>query len=177
MSWDLTPEALGFAALIFVLRILNQALDTMRIMMMMRGGKLSVWILGFLESLIFVVTLTGVLNDLDNMLNMLVYAGGFATGNTFGVWLEERLAIGYFNLRIISPRMGDAIAEKLRGEGYAITEIPARGRSGAVSLLNASVRRRDVESIRKLVEAIDESAFMTGEEMRPIWRGFWRNAK
>jgi len=177
MVWDLSPEALGLAALIFVLRILNQTLDTMRILMMMRGRQIIVWLLGFSESLIFVLTLTSVLNDLDNPLNIFVYAAGFATGNTVGVWLERRLAIGFFNLRIVSSRKGEAVADKLRDEGFAVTEIPARGRSGAVTLLNVSVRRKDVESIREMVEAIDEGAFMTGEEMRPIWRGFWRRTK
>ncbi len=177
MILDLSPEALGIAAFIFVLRILNQTFDTLRILMMMRGRKFFVWVLGFMQSLVFVITLTSVLNDLNSILNIFVYAAGFATGNVFGVWLEGRLGIGFFTLRIVSPKKGKSIAKKLRDDGYAITEIKARGRDGAVSLLNASVRRRDVESIRKIVEKIDENAFMTGEEMRPIWRGFWRRSK
>lgn len=174
MIIDLSPEALALAGFIFLLRILNQTLDTLRILFMLRGRKLYAWLLGFSESLIFVITLTSVLNDLNNVLNIVVYAAGFATGNVVGIWLEARLGIGYFNLRIVSPKHGAKIVKKLRNEGYAVTEIPARGRDGKVSLLNASVRRRDVEPIRKLVEEIDEKAFMTGEEMRPIWRGFWR---
>jgi uncharacterized protein YebE (UPF0316 family) len=80
-------------------------------------------------------------------------------------------------LRIISPKRGTEIVKHLREEGFAVTEIPARGKDGNVSLLNTSVRRRDVESIRKMVEEIDDKAFMTGQEMRPIWRGFWRRSK
>ena len=177
MNLDLSPQALGIAAFIFGLRILNQTFDTMRILMMMRGRKLIVWILGFFQSLVFVITLTTVLADLNNLLNIFVYAAGFATGNVLGVWFEARLGIGFFNLRIVSPKKGKELVKVLRDEGYAVTEIKARGRDGAVTLLNASVRRRDVESIRKIVEEIDENAFVTGEEMRPIWRGFWRRSK
>ena len=177
MTLDLSTDALLIAGLIFVLRILNQTFDTLRILMMMRGRKFWVWVLGFSQSLVFVITLTSVLNDLDNILNILVYAAGFSNGNVLGVWLESRLGIGFFNLRIVSPKKGAALVEHLRAEGYAVTEIPARGRDGAVSLLNVSVRRRDVEPIRRIVEDVDEGAFVTGEEMRPIWRGFWRRSK
>lgn len=177
MTLDLSAGALGLAALIFILRVLNQTLDTLRILMMMRGRKLFVWLLGFTQSVVFIITLTSVLADLENLLNIFVYAAGFATGNVFGVWLEARLGIGFFNLRIVSPKLGSEVVERLRDEGYAVTEIPARGRDGKVSLLNISVRRRDVEPIRKLVEEIDGGAFITGEEMRPIWRGFWRRSK
>ncbi len=177
MTFEYSSQALLFAASIFVLRALNQSLDTIRIMVMMRGRKLIAWVLGFSQSLIYLVTLTSVLNDLNNLFSIIAYAAGFASGNVLGIWLEARLAIGYFTLRIVSAKKGKAVARKLRDDGYAVTEIKARGRDGAVSLLNASVRRRDVESIRQTVEEIDEKAFITGEEMRPIWRGFWRRSK
>ena len=177
MDLVLTPEAIRLAAIIFGLRALNQSMDTIRIMAMLRGNKLIAWLLGFLQSVIFILTLGTVINDMDNLLNIFVYGAGFATGNVFGIWLEGRLAFGYFNVRIISPKLGKAIVKQLREEGYAVTEIRARGKDGAVSLLNASVRRRDVEKLRNIVAEIDESAFITGEEMRPLLRGFWRRSK
>ncbi|MQC26431.1 MAG: DUF2179 domain-containing protein [Chloroflexi bacterium] len=173
MELILTREALLLAAFIFVLRVINQSLDTLRIMFMLRGSKLWAWILGFAETTIFVVTLSSVINDLNNITNIVAYAAGFATGNTLGIWLEARLAIGHLNVRIVSPKRGSALVERLRQEGFAITEIPARGKDGAVSLLNASVRRRDVNKVREIVAEVDESAFITGEEMRPLGRGFW----
>lgn len=173
MTLTLTSDALLLAALIFFLRVLNQSLDTLRIMFMLRGSKLWAWILGFAETIIFVVTLSSVINDLNNLLNIVAYAAGFASGNTLGIWLEGRLALGHIHVRVVSPKRGSALVERLRKEGFAVTEIPARGKDGAVSLLNASVRRRDVEKVRKIVREVDENAFMTGEEMRPLWRGFW----
>ena len=173
MEISFTREALLLAGLIFVLRVLNQSLDTLRIMFMLRGQKLWAWILGFAETVIFVITLSSVINDLNNILNIVAYAGGFASGNTLGIILEGRLALGFINVRVVSPKRGSALVERLRKEGFAVTEIPARGKDGAVSLLNASVRRRDLPKVRKIVEAVDEKAFITGEEMRPLGRGFW----
>lgn len=173
MEFILTPEALLFALGIFLLRLVNQTLDTVRFMMTIRGRKLVAWIAGFLETVIFVVTLSAVITQLNNVLYIVAYAAGFATGNTVGMWVEDRLAIGHVHMRIISPKRGSAVAEKLRMEGYAVTEIPARGKDGMVTLLNVSVRRKQVKQVHALAQKIDSSAFISSEEMRPLWRGYW----
>ena len=162
------------AGLIFALRVSDMTLDTLRVLTVMRGRKGVAWILGFFQSAIFVLAITSVLQNLDNPLNILGYAAGFATGNVVGMFIEEKLAIGHLQLSIISPARGAAIAERLREAGYAITEIPARGKDGMVTLLSCSVLRKSADQVRGIVNEIDDSAFITSEDVRPVRRGFWR---
>jgi uncharacterized protein YebE (UPF0316 family) len=169
-----TLSALSGAGLIFLLRVSDMTLDTLRVLVVMRGRKGAAWVLGFFQSLIFVIAITSVLSNLDNPLNILGYAAGFATGNVVGMLIEERLAIGHIQLSIISPGHGAAVAERLRAEGYAITEISARGKDGVVTLLSCSVLRKKVDEVQKLVNEVDDSAFITAEDVRPVRRGFWR---
>jgi uncharacterized protein YebE (UPF0316 family) len=115
-----------------------------------------------------------VLSDLGNWGKILGYTAGFATGLTVGMWLENRLAIGYTHLRIVSPNRGTDVCEHLRDEGYAVTEISARGKDGTVTLLTCDVKRRQAEPVRKIVDQVDPSAFITAQSMRRIQRGFWR---
>lgn len=173
MEFVVTPETLLVALGIFAARLVNQSLDTIRFMMTIRGRKLVAWIMGFLETTIFVVTLSAVFSDLSNVLYIVAYSAGFATGNSVGMLIEERLAIGHVQMNIISSKRGAAIAEKLREEGYAVTEIPARGKDGMVTLLNVGVRRRHASHVHQIVQKIDGAAYISGEEMRPLWRGFW----
>ncbi len=170
----LTPEALMGAGLIFLLRVSDMTLDTLRVLVVMRGKKAIAWVLGFFQASIFVLAISSVLSNLDNPLNVIGYAAGFATGNVVGMLIEERLAIGHAHLNVVSSRYGSAIAEQLREQGYAVTEIPARGKDGSVLLLNVSVMRKHVDRVRKLVDKIDPEAFITAEDVRPIRRGFWR---
>src|SRR5512136_2005519 len=121
---------------IFALRVADMTFDTLRMLFVVRGRKGISWVLGFCQSVIFVIAITSVLSNLDNPLNILGYAAGFATGNVVGMWIEERLAIGHVHLNVVSSRLGTAIAERMRAEGYAVTEIPARGKDGMVTLLN-----------------------------------------
>lgn len=174
MELTLTPEAWLGAGLIFALRVTDMTLDTLRVLFVMRGQKLLAWILGFFQATVFVIAITSVLRNLTNPLNLICYAAGFATGVVVGMTIEERIAIGHRHMRIISSRRGSAIAEKLRSEGYAVTEVPARGKDGMVTMLNCSVLRKNIERLREMVNEVDPEAFITSEDIRPVRRGFWR---
>lgn len=169
-----TTSALLGALIIFGLRLSDMTLDTLRMLFVMRGRKGIAWTLGFFQAGIFVTAITRVLSNLDNPLNFIGYAAGFATGNVVGILIEQRLAVGHIRLNIISPTRGSEIAEALRVGSFAVTEIPARGKDGTVTLLSVSILRKDVAHAEKIVRAADPEAFMTAEDVRPMLRGFWR---
>jgi uncharacterized protein YebE (UPF0316 family) len=173
LDWLVIP-ALLMPFVIFALRVSDMSLDTLRVLFVIRGRKSLAWLLGFFQSALWVVAITSVLSNLDNLWNVVGYASGFATGNVVGMTIEEHLAIGHGHMRIISSRRGRAIAEAIRRAGYAATELAGRGKDGTVSVINCSVRRRDIQDLRNQVHAIDPEAFLTIEEIRPLHRGFWR---
>jgi uncharacterized protein YebE (UPF0316 family) len=174
MEYLSDPHAWLFALMIFFLRVADMSLDTIRVLFVVRGKKAIVWVLGFFQSLIFVIAISSVLTELDNILNVVGYATRFATGNLVGMLIEQRLAIGHILVTIISSNRGAFIAERLRAGGYAVTEIPGRGRNGTVFELHASVLRKDVPNVETIVLEADPQAFITAEDVRPVRRGFWR---
>ncbi|MDD5369513.1 MAG: DUF5698 domain-containing protein [Anaerolineaceae bacterium] len=174
MSAFLEPAAWLGALAIFALRVSDMSLDTIRVLFVMRGRKLLAWVLGFFQSIIFVVAISSVLTHLGNPLNVIGYAAGFATGNVVGMIIEEKLAIGHVKINIVSSRRVHAVMEALRAGGFAVTEIPARGKDGSVGLLNVSVLRRDIDRVEMIVRGADTDAFITTEDVRPLRRGFWR---
>jgi uncharacterized protein YebE (UPF0316 family) len=173
-SFLLSPEAWLGALTIFGLRITDMSLDTLRMLFVVRGRRNIVWVLGFLQSAVFVIAITRVLSNLTNPLTVLGYAAGFATGNVIGMFVEERLAVGHIQLQIVTTGRGAALAKALRDSGFGVTEIWARGKDGTVLLLNTSVLRKDLAHARQIVHETDQDAFMTSEDVRPIRRGFWR---
>ncbi len=170
----LVPSAWLAGLTIFALRVGDMSLDTLRMLFVVRGRKGFAWGLGFVQSIIFVLAITSVLSHLDNPLNVVGYAAGFATGNVVGMWIEERLAIGHVKLSIVSQRLGAALSQGLRENGFGVTEIPARGRDGMVSMLSVSVLRKDVPRIQTIIHEKDAEAFVIAEDVRPLRRGFWR---
>jgi uncharacterized protein YebE (UPF0316 family) len=99
-------------------------MDTLRVLVVLRGRKGIAWVLGFFQALIFVLAIGSVLSNLDNPLNVLGYAAGFATGNVVGMLIEERLAIGHVQLSIISSGRGSALADNC-ARRLCHAEIPA----------------------------------------------------
>ena len=114
------------------------------------------------------------MSSLDNFLNIVSYAAGYATGGVLGVWIEGKMALGYVRVQVISSLRGAKLAERLREEGFAVTEISARGKDGMVSMLSCAVLRKRVPLAEKIIQDVDEDAFITTEEMRAIRRGYWR---
>lgn len=166
------PEFLPL--LIFAIRVGDMSLDTLRVLFVVRGRRAPAWLVGFMQSALWVIAVSSVLSQLGNPLNLLGYAAGFATGSVVGLALEERLALGHNHLRVISSQRGSAVVEALRAAGYAVTELAGRGRDGTVSILTTSVRRRDIEPVRQVVLAADPEAFVTLTEVRPLHRGYFR---
>lgn len=170
----LSPAAWLAALLIFGLRLADMALDTLRLLFVVRGKKKIVWVLGFFQSILFVIAITSVLDGiLENPLKILGYGAGFATGNVLGIKIEEKLAVGHLHVKVVSPKRGLAVAAALRDAGFAVTEVPARGLQGTVTMLLLDVMRRDLAKVETSVLETDHEAFVTVEDVRPLRRGFW----
>jgi uncharacterized protein YebE (UPF0316 family) len=158
---------------IFAMRITDVSFYTLRLLMTVRGRKALAWVFGFFQGILFVTVIRIVLANVDNWTTILGYASGFATGLVVGMLIEQRLALGHAHIRIFSSRQGMALSERLREAGYAVTEIPARGKDGAVTLLECNVLRRHSSQVQQLVEETDPEAFVTVQDVRPVQRGFW----
>jgi uncharacterized protein YebE (UPF0316 family) len=163
--------------LIFVLRVTDVSLDTLRLLFVMRGRKFISAGIGATQAAIFIVAVAGVLRGPLNPFTVAGYALGFATGILLGMTIEERLAIGYMMFRIYSPTQGHTIAEALRAGGHAVTEFSAQGKDGRMTVLNCAVKRKDVSNVRAIILGVDADAFITVDEVRPLQRGFFRGAR
>ena len=170
----LSPTAWLVAFGIFLARTVNIALDTLRFMFTLRQKRGLSWLLGFVQSVIFVMVIGSVLTNLENPLNIIGYSAGFATGNVLGMAIEKRLALGYTHFNIVSRNRSTEIADALRDAGFGVTEIPARGRDGSFMLVDCRVRRKQSEDVEKLVLEIDPEAFITAEDVIPRQSGIWR---
>lgn len=174
MGIDLTglPVWLVTAA-IFLLRCTDTTLSTLRMLAVFRGRRWLAWILGFAASLLFVLAVAGVLGNLNQPVNILAYAAGFASGNFLGIVIEERRAVGHSLLRIVSPDRGPALIEALRSAGRGATELPGRSESGTLTMIYCYVPRREVSMALRQISSLDPLAHVTVENVRQL-KGGWR---
>lgn len=110
---------------IFLARIFDVSLGTLRIIFVTKGMRIIAPLVGFFEVLIWLLAISRIMQDLDNWVSYIAYAGGFATGNFVGMYLEERLAIGHEMIRVITRKDATSLIEKLRDMGYGVTSVKA----------------------------------------------------
>lgn len=158
--------------LIFFLRIVDVSLATVRMLLAVRGARLAVPLIGFFEVLICIFAVGSAIRNLNSGWHVLGYAGGFATGNALGLWIEEKLAPGLATVRVMSLHGGVELADALRRKGFGVTEFAGQGREGTVEMMYTVVRRRDLEDVLHEVDRWDPGAFVSIEEPRRIRRGW-----
>jgi len=161
---------------VFALRLTDVTLGTLRILMTVRGRKWLARLIGFVEVTIFVAAISQVVRNVGNVWNVLGYASGFAIGTMVGMTLEERLALGYTVVRIISSGLGVELGESVRRAGFGVTQVSGRGMREAVDIREIVVRRADLPAVLQIVNQVDNKAFVTVEETRRVYRG-WRSGK
>jgi uncharacterized protein YebE (UPF0316 family) len=174
---DISAAAVLMALVIFALRIINNAIFTLRLVVITQKRRLLAATLAFIESLIFAYVIANVVTDLSNILNLLAYCAGFAAGNYAGMVLESRLITSYMTVNIISSSNGHEIAEALRAAGFGVTETTGIGRDGQVLMLRSVVTHRDVPQVVQLVRHANEQAFISVEEARSVTHGWIRHAR
>jgi len=166
--------------LIFVLRIFDVSLDTMRIIFMTRGYRNIAPVIGFFEILIWIVAITRIMQNLNNWVSYVAYAAGFATGNYVGMLLDEKLAIGHELIRVITRIESHDLADVLRQTGFGVTSVNATGMQGAVGILYIIVNRKNLKKAIAIIEQKAPSAFYTIENIhfvnRPLDRNFISDA-
>lgn len=162
MNWVLIP------ALIFFARICDVTLGTLRIVFVSKGNKTVAPILGFLEVLIWLVAITQVMENLNNVASYLAWAGGFAMGNFLGLRVEQKLALGQMVVRIITVEPANQLIDRLKGHGYRLTCIDARGTRGKVNLLFLIVKRKKLQHVIDIVRDYNPHAFYSVEDVRSV---------
>ncbi len=162
-------DLLLLPALIFVARIADTSIGTVRIVLLVAGQRWSAAVLGFVEVAIWALAMGGVVTNLGNPLTVVGFAGGFSVGVLIGVWIEERIAVGFRLVQVINNDPAIDVSVQLRERGYRVTRMEGHGLQGAVEVALLLIRRRSLRQVRTAIEQIAPRAFVTIERAeRPL---------
>lgn len=164
--------------LIFLARLVDVSMGTMRTLMVVQGRKWPAALIGFFEISIYVLALSKVVNNLDNIFNLLSYSLGFAAGNFVGIMIENKIALGKLAVRVIlKSEDNNELIELLRDAGFGVTVISGTGKEGIREILNIIIDRKKLTSLQKLLSDYDETAFIMVNSINPIRGGYFAPKK
>ena len=170
-------EVLLEALLIFTLRVLGIAIGTLSTLMVVQGRRFYAMVANFFTALVYIIAIGRVVSNLDNLWNVLAYCSGVAMGTLMGMIWEERMALGFADVRFISQSKSDALANVLRQEGFGVTEIYGHGRDSMVGIVEVVVPRKNVDTVLEIAKSADEKAIVTVIETRIVQHGYWSPAR
>lgn len=153
---------------IFVLRLLDVGMATVRIVLLSKGRKLAATALGFVEALIWVLAMARVLDGLNDPLRMIAFAAGFAAGTYLGALVEEWMALGQVLVRVISPVGSPPVADMLRASNFGATVVNGDGLAGEVRVTFSVVPRREIKRVSDLIRLTSPEAYVPLETTTSI---------
>lgn len=159
--------------LIFCLRIIDVTIGTIRIIYVARSVIYLATLCGFFEVLVWLISITQIMQHLDHYVTYLAYAGGFATGNFVGIYIENRLAVGTVAVRAITQVDATELIEHLATENFGVTSMAARGVSGEVRLVFTVVKRKDLKKVIEIIKRFNPRAFISVEDVRSVSEGYF----
>jgi uncharacterized protein YebE (UPF0316 family) len=168
--------------LIFLARIFDVSLGTVRVIFVSRGFKYLAPVIGFFEILIWLLAIGQIMKNLSNPLCYIAYAAGFGMGNYVGIRIAERLSLGVVLIRVVTKKDALPLVDCLKAENYGVTCVDGHGTSGQVKVVFTIVPRREVRSVVDLIRTFNPQAFYSIEDvgfvekgifpMRKSWRDF-----
>jgi uncharacterized protein YebE (UPF0316 family) len=157
-------SALGTAILIFLLRIGDVSIGTVRVLYTVRGKRVTSMVLGFVESLVWIFAISRLVQTVgQHPVQMFAWAIGFSAGTAVGITLEQWIASGLILVRIISVYHSAELRDLLREMGFGVTAIEGEGKDGSVLILFVVAPRRRGKQVIRTVTQIDPDAFVTVE--------------
>src|SRR5690625_5046934 len=168
-------NAYVIVAIILVINIFYVTFSTIRMILTLKGRRYLAAFVSIFELFVYIFGLSIVLDNLDGIQNIIAYAVGFSLGIITGSLIEERLALGYITVNVISTNPTLNFTEKLREEGYGVTSWTSSGMEGdRISMQILTPRKQEVK-LYQLISDIDPRAFIVSYEPKHIQGGFWVN--
>ncbi|MFB4165439.1 DUF2179 domain-containing protein [Alteribacillus sp. JSM 102045] len=169
----LLENALSMIFIIFTINIIYVTLFTLRMIFTLKGQHYFAGAVGMIEIVIYVLGLGLVLDNLDNIWNLAAYAIGFGTGVVVGMKIEEKLALGYITVNVITKEYEPDIPNALRDKGYGVTNWVAYGREGERLMMEILTSRKSETDLYNNIKKLDPKAFIISHEPKAFFGGFW----
>ncbi len=160
-------------AIILVINIVYVSFSTIRMILTLKGRRYIAAVVSMFEIVIYVVGLGLVLDNLDQIQNLIAYAVGFGIGVVVGSKIEEKLALGYITVNVISSDPNIEFTRKLRDKGYGVTSWFAYGMDGDRLAMQILTPRKYELKLYETIKTIDPKAFIISYEPKQIHGGFW----
>jgi uncharacterized protein YebE (UPF0316 family) len=154
--------------LIFTAQVVDVGLSTIGLIFTARGFKKLSAVMSFFEIIIYLIAISAILEHLSEWHFLIAYALGYAVGTYVGMWIEEKLSIGFLSIRFITRKNPERFLKSLRRVGYKPTFYGARSSAHRVHVVHTVVKRKELTDLTDRIARFDRAAFYAIEDIRQV---------
>lgn len=151
--------------IIFILKIIENSLATLRLILVSNGKKWLGAFLLFTTSIIWIVSSHIAIIDISISM-VLIFSVGSLLGSYIGSILEEKMAIGNNMLICITQKQ---MSEILRQNGYIITKVEGYGKDSKKEVLFVILKRNQNKDLISLIRSLDQEVIIVSEHTNILY--------
>ncbi len=167
---------LSLCIIIFLARIIDVSLATFVTVLTVKGKRSIATILGFIDVIIwFLVVKEALSTDIKSIWIALSYAGGYALGTFIGTTLSNKFIKGKISVQVVINENDKDKVKIIRDKGFAVSQVDCTGKDDVKKLmLFIEVDKKYLDALKKIINSIDENAFMIVNETKYVVNGFFK---
>ena len=171
---DMMNINIGLYLAIFILKVIENAIGTLRLIVISHGKKGLGAFLQLVIAIVWVLSAGAVIQDIQkDPIKIIAFALGSYVGSYVGCVIEEKVAMGNnLLITITSVENGEKIADRLRNLGYAVTILCGEGMIEERKILMIVVKRKQKDEIVKIIGSLDKDCMIVSERTAPLYGGF-----
>ena len=169
-----SPEVLTYVILpilIFLARICDVSLGTIRVIFISKGIRYLAPIIGFFEVIIWLLAIGQIMNNLTNFVAYIAYGAGFAAGTYIGMVIEEKISLGLVSVRIITKKDPQELIQYLRLHNYGVTSLDGERGTGKVKMVFTIIKRQDLPHVVGIIKQFHPNAFYSVDDVKSVGEG------
>lgn len=168
-------ELLLLCIKIFLARIADVTLGTIRTNYTVKGKTLIAGIVAFIEVFIWFLVVKEALNtDIQSIWIVISYSGGYATGTILGTYISKTFINSLISVEVITSKGTKANVDKIRAEGFGVSVVNTidnlTGPDNKILLI--TLNSRHLDDLKRIIRYIDKEAFMVVNESKIVQNGY-----
>lgn len=157
--------------------MIDTSLGTLRLVLISRGNRKAVRIVGFFEVLIWITAISQLIQHVNHWSSYFAWALGFTAGSMIGFKIEEKLALGKHQLRIITPQPVEGFLEALKSLNQGYTVFDGMGANGPVKQIFIIINRKHSKEITELLKKHIPQSFCSISDIQATDSGVFNTKK
>lgn len=160
---------------IFLARIVDVSLGTIRTVLVVKGKNITPAIVAFFEVLIWFFAAREALNtDIDSILIPIFYSGGYAAGTYIGTFISNRFVEGLIGVQVITNESKETkMVKEIREHGFGVSVIDLKNthEKPKKDMLLIHLNKSKLKKLTRIIRKNDPNAFVVINENKYIQNG------